>query len=304
MPDEPNGEVNEAFVREGYGFFNRVTDPQLYQRIAARVTSRGYFTDRVTLERVSVRLSDIALVISPSRRLAFVSHARPTRLGSTGTRGFRASLPILVDISFDELTAAVSDEHVETVTRGFDEPCFRPPSPAWDAIWDAIRRLRPQFADQLRRIEQLRFDDSFEFDESSDDEQVFYEKDAVGVALDVAGISFNGVFAELSEGRQQDKNLVEALCGNPTEDVVLHHDVHNFPEYTLQADRLHAWLNRTQFTDLVAKGWIGTNNVTQDALATYVESALESRRSVLIAVGEARRSGGGDDEVESESDDF
>jgi hypothetical protein len=49
------------------------------------------------------------------------------------------------------------------------------------------------------------------------------------------------------------------------------------------------WLNRTQFTDLVARGWIGTNNLTSSALAAYVSDALESRRSVLIAIGESSR---------------
>jgi hypothetical protein len=63
------------------------------------------------------------------------------------------------------------------------------------------------------------------------------------------------------------------------------------------------WLNRTQFTDLVARGWIGSNNLTSEALASYVSDALESRRSVLIAVGESSRVDvNADDEGESFDD--
>jgi hypothetical protein len=145
-----------------------------------------------------------------------------------------------VDLKRDEIVAAVAEDYREEIRRGFNEPSLRPSMATWKAIWLAIKRLRPEMAAELRQIEQLRFDESFEFHEESNDEQVFYEKDAIGVALDVAGIPFGGVFAGVSEARQQHKHLIEALCGYPTEDVVINHDVHTFPEYVRKSDQLHA----------------------------------------------------------------
>lgn len=437
-------DAGTAPAQEGYGFFNRVGDARLFSRIQRKVSGKGYFTDRVTLERVTLRLSDIVLVVSPDDQIAYVSHARPTRIGTTGTRSFKANGPVAVNVELRELESALTGEALEQARRGIRESCFRPSLSAWQAIWEAIKAMRPNLVDQFRRIEQLRFDESFQFDAGSDDEQIFYEKDAVGVALDVAGISFGGVFAELATGRQQDLTLVESLCGAPIEDLVVNHDTHTFPDYTQESDRLHScefvqhgrrlvvfnvnrrpaeialgvdliyhnltynaftfvqykmlereggalvpvwryrlndqfdreiarmrsarndlrarapagpdcfrmgddpfyfklcrrqhlkvnsgqlvsgayinlthcdlvlngfqtgearvlqpgrtvsrWLNRTQFTDLVAKGWIGTNQLTDAALASYVDAALEARRSVVIAQAEARRAADDEDE--------
>lgn len=429
---------------EGFGFFLQITDTTLFEKIKQKVEYKKYFTDRVVSDRVSVRLSDIALVISPEKSLIFVSHVRPTRSGSTGTRGFKASGPLRVDLSADEIISDTGEEHKNEILKGFNEPSFRPSLSAWKAIWSTIKKLRPNLSAQIRHIEQLRFDEAFEFSDDSDDEQFFYEKDAVGVALDVAGISFGGVFAELTEGREQNKSLIEALCGNPTEDVILNHDVHNFPDYVVHSDYVHAcefmqhgrrltifnvnrrkgeralgvdliyhnvnynaftfiqykmlqregskqvpawryrpdkqfdeessrmrlartkfkvvspntpdlyrfcqdpfffklcrrqqlkvnsgqlasgvylnlthcdlvlsglfsnaarilepgknvdrWLNRTLFTDLIARGWVGTNNVTPEILEHYIADAIDSGRSVLIAKGESRLDNRSDDD--------
>ena len=442
---EPDNHLSQNL--EGYGFFTRVSDSQLFAKIKARTDARKHFTDRVTSERVSVRLSDIALVISPNGTLALVSHVRPTRVSTTGTRAFKANGSLSVNLTVEELVDASAAEVHAEIIHCFKEPAIRPSLLAWQEIWAGIKRLRPQFSAELRHIEQLRFDDSFTFDSNSDDERLFYEKDAVGVALNVAGISFGGVFAELSESRGKadvdDRDFLRALCGDPIEDVVINHDVHNFPEYIPTTDRLSAcefsqngrkltvynvnrrdgeralgvdliyqnisynaftfvqykmleregsaqapvwryrpdsqfdaeiarmraaqlrfrnanptesdlfrfgedpfffklcrrqnlkvnsgqlisgayinlshcnliltelhgkprvfepgasvkrWLTRTHFSELVAKGWIGTNNLTSNDLQNYISEALAARRSVLIAVGDSQINEGGSDD--------
>jgi hypothetical protein len=96
--------------RPGYGFFTRTADERLFERLRAKATSQNYYTDRVTSSRVTVRLSDIALVISPDSRLSFISHVRPTRASSTGTQGFKANGPLKVDIAEDQLVAAAGED--------------------------------------------------------------------------------------------------------------------------------------------------------------------------------------------------
>lgn len=428
MDDE--NEPKTVDRQDGFGFFFQVTDQALFESLEQRAASKKYFTDRVTSARVTVRLSDIALAISPSERLAFVSLVRPTRAGTTGTRGFRAYGPITMDIAADQLIEAAGKHYEQEIRKGYSEPSFRPSLNAWNAIWLAIKKLCPDLAAALAKIDGQRFDESFSFDEETDDEQVFYEKDAVGVALDIAGISFGGIFAELSQGRTEEKSLLEALCGNPIEDVFIDHDSHIFPSYILQSDHLQAcnfaqgnrklqifnvnrrpaeralgvdliyhnltydaftfvqykmferegrngiwryrpnkqfndevsrmqaareqfgttppttanrfrlgndpfffklcrrqhlkvnsgqlasgaylslthcelilaegqkaleagsnvsrWFNRTQFTDMVAKGWIGTNTVSDRQLIAYIEEAAKQGKSVIVAIGEAR----------------
>jgi hypothetical protein len=125
-------------------------EKQREAQIEAKAKAKRYFTDRVTSERVSVRLSDIALVVSPTQRLAFVSHVRPTRAGTTGTRGFKASGPLCVDLSADAIVAEVAEDYREEIRRGFSEPSLRPSMPTWKAIWLEIKRLRLDLAAELR----------------------------------------------------------------------------------------------------------------------------------------------------------
>jgi hypothetical protein len=229
--ERDNGDEVAVPLQQGFGYFNRVNDSVLLDGIRARVHEAGYFTDRVTSGRVGVRLSDIVLVVSWESKLVFVSHARPARTSSTSTRGFKASGPLELDISRDELERVTDPQHHEEIRRGFTAPAYRPSLAAWQAIWLGLKRLRPDLAEALRLIEQLRFDETFDPSEGSADEQAFWEKDAVGVALDIAGISFSGVFADLSRGRSEGKSVLRSLCGNTTEDVVISHDVRNFPDY-------------------------------------------------------------------------
>jgi hypothetical protein len=224
----------------GYGFFCQVTDEQHFKRIQSGIAAKGYFTDRVLFDRVSVRLSDIVLLISPEYDLAYAAHVRPTRGGTTGTRGFRAESPVQMDITQGELQAVIVPEAWKILSVGFTRTSFRPDAPEWNVLWNALKHLRPDRAQELRRLEQLRFDNAFEFNDDGTDAQHFYEKDAVGVALTIAGIEFHGVFAELSDGLASNRGLLQSLCGNTTEDVHVNHDVHNFPGFLPVADALHA----------------------------------------------------------------
>ena len=224
----------------GYGFFCRVTDRQHFARIQKRNEEKGYFTDRVLFDRVAVRLSDLALIVSPEGLLVYAAHIRPTRTGTTGTRGFRGDHLVELNVTAPELQAKVDAKIWADASRGFTEPAFRPLANIWNALWAALKQLRPQKMADLRRLEQLRFDDVFEFDGSGFGEQRYYEKDAVAVALQVAGISYQGVFAELAEGFSARKPLLQALCGNTTEDVHIDHDVRNFPGFLRTTDILHS----------------------------------------------------------------
>jgi hypothetical protein len=220
-------------TREGYGYFNRVNDSVQLDGILAGVGARGYFTDRVTSGRVEVRLSDIVLVVSTESKLVLVSHVRPARVSSTSTRGFKASGPLSLDITQEDLERVTDSQYHKEVGSGFSDPAYRPSRAAWESIWRGIKQLRPDLVEALRLIEQLRFDETLDPSEGSADEQTFWEKDAVGVALDIAGIPFSNVFADLSQGRLQGNSLLRSLCGNTTEDVVITHDVHNFPGYLI-----------------------------------------------------------------------
>jgi hypothetical protein len=54
------------------------------------------------------------------------------------------------------------------------------------------------------------------------------------------------------------------------------------------------WLTRTGFASLVAHGWIGTANLTDEMLHKYVENALAAGTSIVLAVGSAAHSLDGD----------
>lgn len=224
---------------EGQGFLRRISDERHFSTIRGRIETKGYFTDRVLSDRVSLRLSDLTLVVAPSGRVAFAAHVRPVRIGTTGTRGFRAEFIVELDISQVELRAALDSLVWDALQPAFVEPSFRPTATEWMALWTALSHLRPEKRYELQRLLHLRYDKAFEFRDNGEDEQAFFEKDAVGVAMDAAGIAFQGVFAELSQGLQQRRAVLQALCGNTSEDVHVDHDVRNFPGFVRVEDVLH-----------------------------------------------------------------
>src|SRR5580700_6113140 len=61
---DPSGAADDSSrPREGYGFFCQVADERHFERIRSRIDNKGYYTDRVLFERVSVRQSDIVLLV-------------------------------------------------------------------------------------------------------------------------------------------------------------------------------------------------------------------------------------------------
>jgi len=230
---------NDEFI-EGLGFFCKVEDQQHFRRICRSIEGKGYFTDRVLRDRVTVRLSDLALIVSPERKLAFAVHVRPISTGTTGNRGFKGGNPVELDITEDELEGVLSDESFLVVQEAMAKPSLRPNSEVWGEVWEAIKSLRPELREELIRLERLRLDDVFEFDADGRGAQRFFEKDAVAVSLQSAGLPFGSVFAELTHGLQSGKSLLESLCGNATEDLVIDHDVKSLPGFIKESDLLHA----------------------------------------------------------------
>jgi hypothetical protein len=229
----------------GFGFFSATADPAHFARLRDGFTKTGYFTDRALFDRVSVGTSDLVLVLTPDRVLAFAAHVRPSRNGSTGAKGFKAESIVDLGIQEADLASTLPPDVWKRVSRAFEQSSFRPNASDWQILWQSLYRLRPAQADGLRRLEQLRFDAMFNLERANKrEEQVYFEKDAVGVALAVAGIPFSTAFAELSKGLAESQSLVRSLCGNPIEDVFIDHDIRNFPGFIRAEDVLDACVMR------------------------------------------------------------
>jgi hypothetical protein len=233
--------ANNTAPSDGYGFFIRIVDPKHMESINRAVHDKKYFTENVLYERIHIKLSDLVLVISPDNVIKYVAHVRPTRAGKTGHRGFRADYLVELNIDINAISGFLPDEVINTLGENAGVLSYRPSLEEWNKIWSAIKRLKLNELDSLKYLEKLRFDKAFDFDDDGFQSQWFLEKDAVGFALICSGISHRGVFAELSEGLSGNANLLNSLCGNPIEDIVISHDTTNFPSYLRKySDGTHA----------------------------------------------------------------
>lgn len=241
--DKINDELltDTSASREGYGFFVKIVDPKHMESISRAVRQKNYFTEHVLHERIHIKLSDLVLLVSPNNVIEYVAHIRPTRAGKTGHRGFRADYPVELNIDINRLKEVLPEETRRILIENVDVSSFRPDLDNWNKIWNAIKGLALDKLERLKYLEKLRFDKAFEFDEDEFQSQWFLEKDAVGFALICSGIPHRGVFAELSDSLSNNTSLLNSLCGNPIEDVVISHDTTNFPAYLASySDGAHA----------------------------------------------------------------
>jgi hypothetical protein len=230
--DSDKDSVFDSFSpSEGYGFFIKIVDPKHMESIARAINKKKYFTEHVLHERIHIRQSDLVLVVSPDNTIKYVAHIRPTRAGKTGHRGFRADYPVELNIELNAISDLLTDDGKKILEKDNDVLSFRPSVEDWNQIWRKIKALNLKEHEQLRYLETLRFDKAFEFDDEGYQSQWFLEKDAVGFALICSGISHRGVFADLAEGLSNNSALLNSLCGNPIEDIVISHDTTNFPNY-------------------------------------------------------------------------
>ena len=217
----------------GLGFIKKISEKAIFDRIVKKISEKNNFTSTVSYDHVKLQQSDIVVLVSPFNVVEFVAHVRPTRSATTGTVGFKGDVCVKIGVSIDELLRTIPIELKTAIITKFNVADFRPSLSEWKLIWQSIKSL-PLGIDSLeiiRHIEKRRFDVSFDFDRDEFAYQNYFLKDAIGVALQTAGIEYSSCFSNLSHGLSEGKSPLESLTGLPTEDVIIAHDTWNFPDF-------------------------------------------------------------------------
>lgn len=222
------------------GFFYVASDDLHAEAISRSVDDKGDFSDGVLASRVTVAKVDLVLVFVVGEENESVRYAALATLhargGGTGKQGVRLSDLVPIDVPLvalrNNLVPAVREEMDQLLAWDAE----RPPPASWDSIWSAIKQLVN--ADQragLEELERRRRSPAFNFSDPSTD-SIYCQKDAVSVALDIAGINRNPVFANLSDGLAKGKPLLASLTGSLKEHVVVRHDAAQVPGFLKQYD--------------------------------------------------------------------
>jgi len=217
----------------GLGFIKKISEIAILDRIVKKIADKNYFTSTVSYDHVKLQQSDIVLLVSPLNVVEFVAHVRPARSATTGTNGFKGDVCVKIGVPLDELLNTISVELKTSIISKLNLADFRPSLSEWKLIWKSIKSLDlgVDSFNQIVHIEKRRFENSFDFERDEFAYENYFQKDAIGVALQASGIQYNSCFANLSQGLSEGKSLLESLTGLPTEDVIIAHDTWNFPDF-------------------------------------------------------------------------
>lgn len=222
------------------GFFYVASDDRHAEAISQSVDAKGDFSDGVLVSRVTVAKVDLVLVFVVGEENEWVRYAalatQYPRGSGTGKQGVRLSDLVRIDLPLDALRGKLIPVVREEMNHLLAWDAERPSPPNWDAIWSALKELATD--DQraaLERLERRRSSPAFNFNDRSAD-SLYCQKDAVSVALDIAGINRNPVFANLSDGLATGKTLLASVSGSLKEKVVVRHDVSHVPGFIKQFD--------------------------------------------------------------------
>jgi len=213
------------------GFFHTVGDEFLLAAINRQIEHVGYFTDGVIQGRVRVSKLDLVLTFAPDEEgelvLATACLAQRVRGGTTGKQGVKWSNVVHVGVSTHSLITRLPQDVGDRVSQSLFHDSSRPSASDWDAVWRELKALRPDLVPAIENLERMRRGVVLRFSDERE-ERLFCQRDAVGVALDLAGIPRASTFSQIAQAVTGDTPLLDALCGSPTERIVLSHDVRAF----------------------------------------------------------------------------
>lgn len=224
------------------GILYRPTDAPLIDSIDTAIQRDNQFTAQLVKKRVYIFDVDLSLVFFKAETLAYATLVSPTTGGATGQIKGRFYDCVKLDLSTPQLRSAIPGSFHEEFDKLNFESVRRPTAPLWNAMWDAVKRLRPDAIAELERLQKRREQKRFDFDVTG--AAVFFQaRDAIGTALEAAGIGRRGVFANFSGLLQRTETvapsvtkLSQGLAGGLTEDVVIHHDARRVPGFLKSKD--------------------------------------------------------------------
>jgi hypothetical protein len=224
------------------GILYRPTDAPLIDSIDRAIQRDNQFTAALVRQRVHLFDVDLSLVFFKSEKLAYATLASPTTGGATGQRKARFYDCVALDIETSQLRQQVPSSLHEEFDKLNFESVRRPSAALWNAMWDAVKRIRPDILAELERLQKRREQKRFDF-EVAGSTVYFQARDAIGTALEAANIGRRGVFANFSTLMQPSETvapsvtrLSQGLAGGLTEDVVIHHDARRVPGFLRAED--------------------------------------------------------------------
>ena len=231
----------DSTSKTALGFFYVARDERHAEVIYDSVDSNGDFSDGVLASRVAVEKVDLVLVFITTGEQEVVKYAAlGTRHlrggGGTGKQGVRLTDMVVLDLSLDRVKDNVGGETRNQLGSLLKWDADRPSPAVWDAIWQSVKDMASdEQRVHLEKLERRRLAPVFDFQLDGAD-LAYCQKDAVGVALDIAGIDRREVFAGLSEGLSEGKTLLRSVSGSLKERVVIDHDVTKMPGFVREFD--------------------------------------------------------------------
>lgn len=220
----------------GLGFLWWIDDSQSCSQIRNSVSKSRWFTENVAESRVGLSSIDLALVFLERQTLSYAALISPTPGRTTTSKKVIASEIVALDISLDELTAALPNTISEALPTSASTSAWRPSDEQWNSIWQMILDLRPELREQLEELRRRRESPAIDFDLPYARTQ-FIQRDAIGVGLATAGISRKPFFSKLNQEDLGADSVIKLLGREIDEDAIIHYDLRRLADLGLAEDR-------------------------------------------------------------------